>query len=154
MLTQAEVRDAAFSGRARLLAFEYLLRHGVNVYAPVVVSEGIDGLVRCEDGRYLELIVRPSVSEHTPLRFGARAMEPRETQFVVCVAWPLSPVQFWVIPSAEFDHQAERYPDGQLELDLEAVDPVTGQKRKVALSQFRNAWRLVVDRAVKSLVAY
>lgn len=153
MATQADIRDAAFSARARLLAFEQLVRQGVNVYVPLA-DEGVDGVVRREDGRYLDLIVRPSATEHDPTWFVALPFEPRDNLFVVCVGWALTPLQAWIIPSAEFHRRAERLVDGRLSLNLEAVDPATGQKHKAVLGYFRNAWRLITEGAVKSLVAY
>jgi hypothetical protein len=154
MQTLSAIRESAFSARARLLAFEQLLRQGVNIYQPVANGDGLDATVRCEDGRFIDLIVRPSASEHEPLRFASPAIEPRDNLFVLCVAWALSPMQVWVVPSPEFATRAEQLPDGWLSLDLDSVDAVTGQKHKVMLGHTRNAWRLITDGAVKSLVAY
>ena len=154
MTIQPDLRDLAFSARARLLAFEQLLRQGVNVYTPVSPGEGIDGVVRREDGRYIDLLVRPSATEHDPTWFTAPPLEPREDLLVVCVAWPLTPLQCWVVPSGEFYRRAERLEDGWLSLNLEAVDPASGQKHKAMLGYFRNAWRLITEGAVKSLMAY
>ena len=153
-MTLTDLRDTAFSARARLLAFEQLLRHGVNVYLPLAGADGVDGVLRREDGRYLDLIVRPSANEHAPLRFMAAPFSPSEQLFVVCVAWALSPLQVWIIPSNEFTARAERLPDGWLNLDLDAMDGDSGRKHKISLGHLRNAWRLLVDGAVKSLVAY
>jgi hypothetical protein len=154
MLTLSEIRETSFTARARLLAFEQLLRQGINVYQPLAAGDGIDAVVRREDGRYIDLIARGSASEHEPLRFDAPAFESREGLFVLCVAWALSPLQVWVIPSREFVARAEHRPDGWLTLDLDRVDPADGRKHKVALGHCRNGWRLVTDGAVKSLVAY
>lgn len=154
MATQADIQDIVFSSRARLLAFEQLLRLGVNVYVPVTPGEGIDALVRGEDGRYLDLIVRPAATEHDPTWFIVPPFEPRQNLVIVCVGWALTPLQAWIIPSAEFYRLAERLEDGRLSLNLETTDPATGRKRKVVLSQYRNAWRLIAGGAVKSLIAY
>jgi hypothetical protein len=154
MLTLSEIRESAFTARAKLLAFDQLLRQGVNVYQPLVAADGVDGVIRQQDGRFVDLVVRPSMSEHEPLRFASPSLEPRDGRFVLCVAWALSPLQVWVIPSREFVARAERLPDGWLSLDLDSADTTSGQKHKIGLGHCRNGWRFITEGAVKSLVAY
>jgi hypothetical protein len=134
--------------RAALWVFDQLLREGVIVYTPLLNIEGVDAVVRGEDGRFKDLVIRASGNEHYPLWFSVNRVEPRDNLFVVCVAWQVTPVQCWIFPSGEFVRNAAQKGSAN-ELDLEADSPDGGGKLKQTLSAYRNAWRLVTEGAYK-----
>jgi hypothetical protein len=133
--------------RAALWVFDQLLREGVIVYTPLLNIEGVDAVIRLEDGRYRDLVIRAAESEHYPNWFTVNRLQPRENLFVVCVSWQVTPVQCWIFPSAEFARNAAQKGSAN-ELDLEADAP-SGGKLKQALSMYRNAWLLIVDGAFR-----
>ena len=134
--------------RAALWVFDQLLREGVIVYTPLLNIEGVDAVVRCEDGRFRDLVIRASENEHYPLWFSVNRVKPRDNLFVLCVAWQVTPVQCWIFPSTEFVRSAAQKGSSN-ELDLEADAPEGGDKLKQTLSMYRNAWRLITDGAYK-----
>ncbi len=133
--------------RAALWVFDQLLRDGVIAYTPLLNIEGVDAVIRCADGSYRDLHIRASAGEHDPLWFQVSRISPRPNLYVVCVAWALSPVQTWIIPSPEFAKNAVQRPGGY-DLTLESEGP-DGSKLKQTLSRYRNAWRLLTDGAIK-----
>ncbi len=133
--------------RAALWVFDQLLKEGVIVYTPLLNIEGVDGVVRCEDGRFRDLIIRASGNEHFPLWFSVSHLEPRDHLYVLCIAWQVTPVQAWIFPSADYKrHAAEKGSADELDLEGEAPE---GGKFKQTLSMYRNAWRLITDGAFK-----
>jgi hypothetical protein len=138
--------------RAALWVFDQLLREGVIAYQPLLNIEGVDAVIRGQDGRYKDLMIRASANEHYPTWFSVNKMEPRDNLYVLCVSWQVTPVQVWVFPSAEFSRYAAEKGRSN-ELDLEADDPEGGGKLKQKLSMYRNAWRLITDGAFKPYTA-
>lgn len=135
--------------RAALWVFDQLLREGVNVYTPLLNIEGVDAVVRLEDGRFRDLVIRASENEHFPTWFSVNRLRPRDNLFVLCVAWQVTPVQCWIFPSEEFVRNAAQKGTAN-ELDLEADAPAgPGAKLKQSLSMYRNAWRLITEGAYK-----
>ncbi len=138
--------------RAALWVFDQLLRQGVIVYTPLLNVEGVDAVIRCEDGRFRDLHIRASAGEHDPLWFQVSRMTPRDNLFIVCVAWALTPIQCWIIPSPEFARYAAL--KGSVnDLDLESALEPGGNKLKTTLALYRNAWRLLTDGAYKPFPA-
>jgi hypothetical protein len=137
--------------RVSLWLFEQLLREGIVPYAPIAPGEGVDATIRCADGTFRDLIVRPSHDEHFPVAFQAIGLAPRPRLLVVCVAWALSPVQCWVIPSQDFARHGV-LGENVTTLDLEAASPDGAGKLKQTLSRYRNAWRLLTEDAVQAFV--
>lgn len=133
--------------RAALWVFDQLLREGVIAYTPLMNVEGVDAVVRCEDGTYRDLLIRASPNEHHPLWFQVRQLNPRPNLFVLCVAWSLSPIQIWVLPSEDFVREAAAH-GSSTDLNLE-MDTADGQKLKQKLAKYRNAWRLLTDGATR-----
>jgi hypothetical protein len=133
--------------RAALWVFDQLLREGVIAYTPLMNVEGVDAVIRCEDGTYRDILIRASTNEHHPTWFSVRHLKPRPNLFVLCVAWALTPPQVWVLPSEEYARAAASF-GNSTDLDLE-VDAGDGQKLKQKLSRFRNAWRLLTDGAMR-----
>lgn len=133
--------------RAALWVFDQLLREGVIAYTPLLNIEGVDAVVRCEDGRFRDLVIRASGNEHYPLWFSVNRIQARDNLFVMCVAWQVTPVQCWIFPSAEFVRNAATKGRAN-ELDLES-EAGAGGKLKQTLSMYRNAWRLITDGAYK-----
>src|SRR5713101_702170 len=88
--------------RVTLWLFEQLLREGIVPHTPIASGDGVDATIRCADGTYRDLVVCPSHDEHFPLAFQATVLAPRPRLLVVCVAWALSPVQYWVFPAQDF----------------------------------------------------
>jgi hypothetical protein len=133
--------------RAALWVFDQLLREGVIAYTPLMNVEGVDAVIRCQDGTYRDLLIRASASEHDPLWFQVRQLKPRPNFYILCVAWALTPAQVWVLPSEDFAREASaRGSATDLNLEVEGPD---GQKLKQKLSRYRNAWRLITDGALK-----
>lgn len=135
--------------RAALWVFDQLLREGVVVYTPLMNVEGVDGVVRCEDGTYRDLLIRGSAGEHHPLWFQVMRLTPRRNLFVIGVSWQVTPVQCWIFPSEEFARYAGLRGSAH-DLDLEAAGP-DGKPLKSTLARYRNAWRLVTDGAYRPL---
>jgi hypothetical protein len=133
--------------RAALWVFDQLLREGIIAYTPLMNVEGVDAVVRREDGTFRDLLIRASASEHHPLWFQVRQLKPRDNLYVLCVAWALSPVQCWIFPSPDFARYAASH-GSATDINLEAED-AGGRKLKQTLSRYRNAWRLVTDGALK-----
>jgi hypothetical protein len=142
----AAAEQLALAKRAALWVFDQLLREGVVAYTPILEAEGVDAVVRCQDGRYRDLLILAAADEHRPTWFVAAGLAPRDNLYVVCVAWAVTPVQCWLLPSAEFTRHAEA---GGLDLEVPAAD---GRKLKVMLSPYRNAWRLVTDGTLRPFV--
>src|ERR1051326_2952206 len=92
--------------RVTLWLFEQLLRDGIVPFEPVSAGGAIDATIRCLDGTYRDLIIRPSYDEHFPLAFRVESLAPRPRLVVVCVAWAVSPIQAWVLPSIDFAREA------------------------------------------------
>ena len=133
--------------RAALWIFDQLLRQGIIAYTPLLNVEGVDAVIRCEDGRYRDLHIRASAGEHDPLWFQVRNIEPRDNLYIVCVAWALSPIQCWIIPSGELVRYGHRK-GSVIDLNLEAAAEGE-QKLKAVMSVYRNAWRFLTDGALK-----
>ncbi len=85
--------------RAALWVFDQLLREGVIVYTPLLNIEGVDAVVRCQDGHFRDLVIRASENEHYPNWFAVSRLQPRDNLLVVCVSWQVTPVQCWIFPS-------------------------------------------------------
>jgi hypothetical protein len=134
--------------RAALWVFDQLLREGVIVYTSLLNIEGVDAVVRCQDGHFRDLVIRASENEHYPNWFAVSRLQPRDNLLVVCVSWQVTPVQCWIFPSDDFIRNAAKKGSAN-ELDLEADAPEGGGKLKQTLSMYRNAWRLVTDGAFK-----
>jgi hypothetical protein len=134
--------------RAALWVFDQLLREGVIVYTPLLNIEGVDAVVRCQDGHFRDLVIRASENEHYPNWFAVSRLQPRDNLLVVCVSWQVTPVQCWIFPSEDFIRNAAKKGSAN-ELDLEADAAEGGGKLKQTLSIYRNAWRLITDGAFK-----
>jgi len=134
--------------RAALWVFDQLLREGAIVYTPLLNVEGVDGVIRCEDGTYRDLLIRASAGEHSPLWFQVNRLKPRDNLYVLCFAWAVTPAQVWIFPSADFARYAGQK-GSSTDLDLEADAPEGAGKLKQTLSRYRNAWRLITDGAIK-----
>ncbi len=133
--------------RAALWVFDQLLREGVVVYTPLLNIEGVDAVVRCEDGSFRDLHIRASAGEHDPTWFQVNRLKARDNLFIVCVAWAVTPIQCWIFPSPEFARNAA-LKGSAIDLDLEAEAP-SGGKLKQSLSMYRNGWRLLTDGAYR-----
>jgi hypothetical protein len=134
--------------RAELWVFDQLLREGVIVYTPILNIEGVDAVVRCQDGRFKDLVIRVSENEHFPLWFSVNHVTARDNLYVVCVAWQVTPVQCWVFPAAEFLKYGAQKGTAN-ELDLEAVAPEGGGRLKQTLAAYRDAWPQITGTAYK-----
>ena len=133
--------------RAGLWVFDQLLREGIIVYTPLLNIEGVDAVVRCEDGRFRDLVIRASENEHFPNWFSVNRLTPRDNLYVVCVSWQVTPVQCWIFPSQDFvRNAASKGSANELDLEAEADD---GVRLRQKLSMFRNAWRLITDGAYR-----
>ena len=145
----AEPETRAAHRRACLWVFDHLLQEGVVPYTPLAELEGVDAAIRCANGAFRDLVILAPTDEHSPLRFQIERLVPRDNLFVVCVALGVTPLQCWIFPSREFDRQAAER-GGVRELDLDAPAPDGRGRLKQTLSLHRNAWRLLIDGALKA----
>jgi hypothetical protein len=145
----ADTQEAALlHQRATFWLFQELLREGIVPMVPASPGSGVDATLRGTDGTYRDLLVRPSSDEHFPLAFHVDGLEPGPRLLVVCVAWALTPVQAWIIPSVDFAREATTTVDIS-RLDLESIAADGSGKLKQGLSRYRNAWRLLTEVAVR-----
>ncbi len=133
--------------RAALWVFDRLMQDGVNVYTPLLNLEGVDAVIRCEDGTYRDLHIRASAGESSPLWFQVSRLRPREKLYLACVSWVGEPVDCWILPSEEYARHATVRGSSH-DLDLESEAP-GGGKLKDVLGRYRNAWDLLTSGAVR-----
>ncbi len=93
-----ELESGVKGKRGELIVIGELLRHGFEVFTPVVDS-GIDCLVKAGEGNYKEIQIK--YREMQPI-FNVRNLRPRDGFFIICYLKGQYEDHMWVIPSKTF----------------------------------------------------
>ncbi len=131
-----------------LHVFRELLRCGVNPYVPVVDREGIDAVIRKQDGSYIEVQVKTVATTKTPRWFQVTGLRPRHQLFICCVCLSLDPVETWILPSHVFKQHATYSSKARLyDLNLDAKGRTSSIPKWQLLEEYREAWHLLAEAA-------
>lgn len=130
-------KDSQSKGRlAELRVIAELVRNGsTSIYTPVIDVEGIDLIIRRQDGSYAELQVKSRSRSDQSFQVGRLA--PSDDRYIVLHV--LDTDSFWVIPSKEFIRMARARGD---------VHTLTWSRQTDREARrYRNDWELINDRA-------
>jgi len=72
---------------AEFLVFGELIKHGVDLYLPVIDVKGIDAILRRKDGTYIEIQVKSTQEEDQAGYFNVYDLDqhPEDKFFIICV---------------------------------------------------------------------
>lgn len=132
------VNPSSLSGHPALeRAARNLLEQGAAVFVPLGQSTGADLVIRSE-GRYVELRIVVSTAQQP---FRIRRLRPRSNLFILgTVEHAGESPDHWVLPSAVFERFGQPNSNGEVTLDLDAVE---GEPLRKRLGVYRNRWQLV-----------
>src|SRR5579863_6852168 len=87
--------------RGELHVFGQLLERGIVPYVPLVDLEGIDCLVRKQDGTYIELQVKTLNTPSTPMWWQVTKVPQRANYYYALVSIPLG-WDTWIMSASDF----------------------------------------------------
>ena len=106
--------NAGFGKRIEFWIIAEMIRHGLDVYVPLVDDKGIDAVVRKHNGGYVEVQVKArseNAKPGTEALFTVRSHELRENYWFVFYSEPLNIK--WIMTSKEFLSESRQTSSGK-----------------------------------------
>jgi len=106
--------SAGFGKRIEYWVAGLMLKEGIDVYMPLIDDNGIDAIVRREDGTFVEVQIKArskDVIMGNAALFAALTHEPRENYFFVFYSERLE--TFWIMSSEEFIQESVQNKSGK-----------------------------------------
>lgn len=131
MIENRSQSRASYGKRHEYIVIAELLRHGFDVYIPLVDDRQIDCIVRRGDNDYLDLQIK-SRSENGQFA-GLKIEPPRRNYFFVFYVESVN--TRWIFPSCELVEKANPIPSGQNEVRYD-ITLVTRIRRKKKFCEY------------------
>jgi hypothetical protein len=106
--------SAGFGKRIEYWVAGLMLKEGIDLYMPLVDDNGIDAIVRREDGTFVEVQIKArskDVVMGNAAFFAALTHEPRENYFFVFYSERFE--TFWIMSSEEFIQESVQNKSGK-----------------------------------------
>jgi hypothetical protein len=143
-MPQSFRHSAGFGKRIEYWVAGLMLKEGIDVYMPLVDDNGIDAVVRREDGSFIEVQIKArsgNVTKGTAAYFGPYEHELRPNYYFVFYSEILQ--TFWIMSSEEFLNEAYMYSGGKsqgtrrIKFDGRRKNKSTGEHEAYCLERFQ-----------------
>lgn len=133
-----KIHSLVFGKKSELFVVGEMLKQNIMVYTPVVDIHGIDGIIRTDNGCYIEFQVKSRDKEaKMPELFDVTTLPEKDNFYVICFE---TENDIWIIPSKIFIENSTPYKtkNGKVAYQLR----LKGRKKEI-LKNYRNAWNLL-----------
>lgn len=135
--------SAGFGKRMEYYIIGLMLKEGIDCYVPLVDDDGIDVVIRKQDGSFIEVQIKArskAVTDGDAALFAAMTHEYRPNYFFVFYSERLETM--WIMSSEEFLKECVTNKTGNnagkrsIWFNGKRKDPITGQPKEYAKPQF------------------
>lgn len=135
--------SAGFGKRMEYYIIGLMLKEGIDCYVPLVDDDGIDVVVRKNDGSFIEVQIKArsaDVIEGDAALFAALTHAPRPNYFFIFYSQRLEKI--WIMSSEEFLSECVTNTSGKnagkrsIWFNGKKKDPKTGERKEYAKSKF------------------
>lgn len=135
--------SAGFGKRMEYYIIGLMLKEGIDCYVPLVDDDGIDVIIRKQDGSFIEVQIKArskDVTEGDAALFAAMTHEYRPNYFFIFYSERLETM--WIMSSEEFLKECVTNKTGKnagkrsIWFNGKKKDPITGQPKEYAKPQY------------------
>ncbi len=135
--------SAGFGKRIEYYIIGLLLKEGLDCYVPLVDDDGIDVVIRKQDGSFIEVQIKArskDVKEGDAALFAALTHEQRDNYFFIFYSERLETI--WIMSSEEFLKECVTNKTGKnvgkrsIWFNGKKKDPITGESKEYAKPQY------------------
>jgi hypothetical protein len=135
--------SAGFGKRMEYYIIGLMLKEGIDCYVPLVDDDGIDVVIRKQDGSFIEVQIKArskDVTDGDAALFAAMTHEYRPNYFFIFFSERLKTM--WIMSSEEFLKECVTNKTGKnagkrsIWFNGKKKDPITGESKEYAKSQF------------------
>ncbi|MEA4816314.1 MAG: hypothetical protein VB120_05590 [Lachnospiraceae bacterium] len=137
--------SAGFGKRMEYYIIGLMLKEGIDCYVPLVDDDGIDVVIRKQDGSFIEVQIKArskNVTDGDAALFAAMTHEYRHNYYFIFYSERLETM--WIMSSEEFLKECVTNKTGKnagkrsIWFNGKKKDPITGEPKEYAKSQFDN----------------